>query len=280
MEGIVVAISYGVYSVLVDGVIYKTSPKGLFRLSKNKITVGDHVLIDPNNYIIQDVLIRNSLLKRPSIANVDQIFLVFSLKEPDFSYYLAAKYLTYAHYQGVKASLVLTKKDKADEEDIKKIKEVFENVGVNVHVLSNKTKEGVEEVRNLFANKVTCLVGQTGAGKSSLINSIDPTYEREIGEYSEALGRGKHKTKEVILLPYMGGFIADTPGFSSLELDIPKVELSHHFPGMEKISLTCFYNDCLHVHEKDCQVKKAVEEGRIATILYDCYLKLIQEENL
>ena len=277
MEGIVVAISYGIYSVLVDGVIYKTTPKGLFRLNRDKIVVGDRVIIDQDNFIIQEVLIRNSLLKRPPIANIDQMLLVFSLREPNFSYYLAAKYLTYAHYQGVKASIILTKKDKSDDEEINTIKETFNKVGVDVYVLSNKTKEGVEEVKGLFANKISSLVGQTGAGKSSLINSVCPDFNREVGEYSEALGRGKHKTKEVILLPYMGGFIADTPGFSSLELYIRKEEISHHFPGMSEDFTKCFFRNCMHMNEKDCAIKKKVEEGNIPSILYDCYLKLVNE---
>ena len=109
------------------------------------------------------------------------------------------------------------------------------------------------------------------------MNNLSPDYERQIGEYSKALGRGKHQTKEVVLLPYLDGFIADTPGFSSLELDIPVGEISHHFPGMIKESFTCFYNDCLHVNEPKCAVKAKFEEGNVPFIFYESYLKLLQE---
>ena len=276
MLGTIIKILHGQYSVDVDGVVYQTSPRGLFRKNHIKPMVGDKVILDDNNYLINDVLPRESMLKRPPIANINQILLVFSLSEPTFSDYLALKYLTYAHHEGIKASLVLTKTDleKLEGEDIKKN---FEKVGINTYLVSNKTGEGIEELKEIIRGKITCLIGQTGVGKSSLLNSLDPDYSRQIGEYSKALGRGKHETKEVVLLPYADGLIADTPGFSSLELDIPLVEVSHHFPGMEEVSLTCFYNDCLHEHEPKCEVKKKVEEGIIPSIFYESYLKLLVE---
>ena len=120
-------------------------------------------------------------------------------------------------------------------------------------------------------------MGQTGAGKSSLLNAINANYEREIGEYSKALGRGKHKTKEVILLPYNNGFIGDTPGFSSLELDIFKEDLTHYFPGYEELYLDCYFSDCLHQNEKECSVKKNIENGHLSKEAYETYLKLLSE---
>ena len=278
MQGTIVRIQCGQYSVDVDGVIYQTSPRGLFRMNRKKPVVGDKVILDDNNFIITDILPRESYLKRPTIANISQILLVFSLKEPSFSNYLALKYLTYAHYNGIKASLVLTKTDKMeDDKEGELIKNNFAKVGISTYLVSNKTKEGIEELKEVFKGQITCLMGQTGTGKSSLLNSLDATFERDIGEYSKALGRGKHETKEVILLPYLGGYLADTPGFSSLELDMNEIDISHHFPGMEKDFDKCFYNDCLHVHEKNCEIKKKVEEGNIPSIFYESYLKLLEE---
>lgn len=276
MLGTIIRILHGQYSVDVDGVIYQTSPRGIFRKRHVKPMVGDKVILDESNYLINDVLPRESTLKRPPIANINQILLVFSLSEPTFSYYLACKYLTYAHNEGIKASLVLTKTDLEAKEGLD-IKKNFEKVGINTYLVSNKSKEGIEELKEVIRGKITCLIGQTGVGKSSLLNSLDPEYSRDIGEYSKALGRGKHETKEVVLLPYADGLIADTPGFSSLELEMPLVEVSHHFPGMEEVSLKCFYNDCLHDHEPKCEVKKKVEEGNIPSIFYESYLKLLQE---
>ena len=123
----------------------------------------------------------------------------------------------------------------------------------------------------------TVIAGRPNVGKSSLLNSVDENYNRDIGEYSKALGRGKHQTKEVILLPYLNGFLADTPGFSSLELDMEEEDIAHYFPGMEEASLKCFYPNCLHVSEPKCAVKDKFLQSNIPSIIYDCYLKLLEE---
>ena len=276
MEGIIVSIKYGVYTVNVDGVLYNTSPRGLLKL-KGKLYVGDRVELDGSNFVITDYKDRSSLLKRPPISNVDQILLIFSLREPDFSYYLAFKYLTYANFNGVKASLVLTKADKSNEKEINEIKEVFTKIGVPIYVTSSKSKDGVNQIRDLFKDKITVFIGQSGVGKSSLLNTIDENFSREVGEYSLALGRGKHKTKEVILLPYMNGYVADTPGFSSLELEMNKLEVAQYFPSFMGDALNCFYSNCLHISEKNCKIKEKVESQEIPHIVYENYLKLLEE---
>lgn len=281
MIGIVVAIRCGVYSVEVDGVIYQTSPRGLFRKNHQKIAVGDRVILDSESFIITDVLDRTSFIKRPCAANVDQMVLVFSMVEPEFSYYLACKYLTYAYSSGIDAYIVLSKIDRLkNDKELNEIINNFNKLGIKVYPISNKNQKGIEEVKNLFTDKISCLVGQTGVGKSSLINCIEPNFSREIGEYSKALGRGKHQTKEVVLLPFNKGYIADTPGFSSLELDLGKEEVSKFFPGMREASLKCYYSNCLHVSEPKCEVKKLVEEGNIPSIIYESYLQLLKEIEL
>ncbi len=276
MEGIIVSIKYGTYLVNVNGVIYQTSPRGLLKF-KDKLYVGDRVLLSSDNYIITDVLDRSSLLKRPPISNVSQILLIFSLKEPEFSYYLAFKYLTYANFNGIKASLILTKADKSNEKEYRQIKETFEKIGIKTFVTSSKRKEGIEEIKNLFKDNISVLIGQSGVGKSSLLNAIDENFDREVGEYSLALGRGKHKTKEVLLLPYQDGYIADTPGFSSLELEMNKLQVAQYFPSFENDALECFYSNCLHISEKNCKIKEKVSSGEIPAIAYENYLKLIEE---
>lgn len=275
IEGIVVSKRYGLYTVLSEGVFYNTSIKGILKF-KNQLYVGDKVSLAEGNFVIDEVYPRYSLIKRPPVSNVDQILLVFSLKEPEFSYFLACKYLTYANYNGIKASLVLTKADKANEKEIEEIKKTFNQIGVDVYLTSSVTGSGVNDIKSLFENKITVLIGQSGVGKSSLINAIDENFNRDIGEYSFALGRGKHQTKEVILLPYQKGFIADTPGFSSLELDLNKNELAKYFPSFYKYN-ECYFSDCIHVSEKDCAIKKQVEEGIIPSKVYECYLKLLEE---
>lgn len=278
MKGLIVAITCGTYAVEADGVIYNTKPRGVFRNQGVKPVVGDSVEFDPDNSTIEVIYPRTSALKRPLIANISQMILVFSLKEPDFSYLLAFKYLTYANMNGIKAKIIVTKIDKEhDEVLMKEIKDVFNSVNIETYFISNKTKEGIEEVKALFKDEVSCIMGQTGVGKSSLINAIDPNYEREIGEYSMALGRGKHQTKEVILLPYQGGYIADTPGFSSLELNLFKEDLAAFYPGFNSLYNKCYFANCLHLSENRCVVKEKVNLGEISSLAYDCYKKLSEE---
>ena len=278
MKGLIVAITCGTYAVKADGVIYNTKPRGVFRNQGVKPVVGDNVEFDPDNMTIEVVYPRSSALKRPLIANISQMILVFSLKEPDFSYLLAFKYLTYANMNNIRAKIIITKIDKEhDQKTIDEIKEVFNSVSIETYFISNKTREGIEEVKALFKDEVSCIMGQTGVGKSSLINAIDPNYEREIGEYSMALGRGKHQTKEVILLPYQGGYIADTPGFSSLELDLYKEDLAAFYPGFNTLYNKCYFANCLHLSENRCVVKEKVNAGEISSLAYDCYKKLSEE---
>lgn len=278
MTGRIIGLSCGIYSIIKDGIIYKAPARGLFRKKNVKPVVGDIVDFDDIDFIITNVHERSSFLKRPPIANIDQMFIVESLVEPDFSYLLAFKYLTYANMNGINAKIILTKPDKFNnEEKLKEIMETFSSMNIDVCCVNNKTGEGVEKIRPLFINHVTCFIGQTGAGKSSLANAVDPNFERNVGEYSKALGRGKHQTKEVILLPYANGLIADTPGFSSLELDLFKEDLAIYFPGFHERYTKCYFSNCLHLSENKCEIKKAMEEGKISLIAYDCYKKLSEE---
>ena len=278
MRGRIVALSCGMYSVECDGVIYNAPARGLFRNRGVKPVVGDDVEISEVNYVITEVHERVSFLKRPPISNIDQMLIIESLKEPEFSYLLAFKYLTYANMNNIKAKIILTKSDKEDDKAmIEEIVKTFKMINVETYVVSNKTMEGLEEVRKLFKNHITCLIGQSGVGKSSLINAIDKDYERMVGEYSQALGRGKHQTKEVILLPYEGGYIADTPGFSSLELELYKEDLAQFYPGFGEKFTNCYYSNCLHITENRCAIKDMLNDNSYPKIAYDCYLQLSEQ---
>ena len=278
MKGRIVSLSCGIYSIESDGVIYNAPARGVFRSKYIKPTVGDLVEISEKSYVIANVYDRTSYLKRPPIANIDQMIIVESLKEPEFSYLLAFKYLTYANMNGIKAKIVVTKSDKQeDDKQIQEIISTFKMIDIDVYVVSNKKMTGLDEVRKIFKDHVTCLIGQSGVGKSSLINSIDKDFSRRVGEFSYALGRGKHQTKEVILLPYEGGYIADTPGFSSLELDLYKEDLAQFYPGFTDIYTNCYFSDCLHISENKCAVKELIESGKYPKIAYDCYLKLSEQ---
>lgn len=277
MNGKIVGIKYGVYFVDTENGIIESTARGLFRIKNIKPLVGDEVVLNEYKQIVE-IKNRKSELIRPAISNIDQMLIVTSLKEPEFSYHLCFKYLTYANLNNIPCSIIVTKIDLIDDKHlIKEIKTTFDSVDVPVYFVSNKSKQGLSDVDMLFQNKVTCLMGQTGVGKSSLLNYIDPNYKREIGEYSEVLHRGKHQTKEVMLLPFKNGYIADTPGFSSLDLKIFVEDLSKYFPKINKISKECYFNDCVHLNESNCAVKKALETKDLLPIVYDCYVKLCNE---
>ena len=277
-EGLVISLRYGVYVVKVDDQYISCSQRGTLKKEKRSPVVGDRVIVNLEENVIEDVKERKNILKRPSIANLDQMFVVFSLKEPEFSFHLAFKYLTYANKYHVKTILILTKSDKdVSVNETKEIVDIFNKLNIDTYVVSNKTKEGLDKVTPLFKDKISCLVGQSGVGKSSLLNAIDSSYKRGEGEYSVSLGRGKHETKETILLPYQNGYIADTPGFSSLDLELYKEDLAKYFPGFTNLYEECYFNDCLHISEKHCRVKEEIEKGNIPQIAYQEYLKLSME---
>lgn len=279
MEAIILSSKYGTYNVLTkDNNSLDVKPRGLFRHKKIKLVVGDKVDIDEKERVILDVFERKNYLIRPNIANVDELAIVMSKSEPAFSSLLIDKFISYANYYKIHANVIISKMDKnVDLIDLESKKNSLEKIGVNVICYSNVTKEGLEDIKKLFSGKVIALMGQTGVGKSSLLNEIIPESKREIGEYSSALGRGKHQTKEVILIHHNDGFIADTPGFSSLELPFFKEDLAKCFPGFERLYEKCKFNNCLHNHEIDCEVKNAISRGVISKDSYENYLKISNE---
>ncbi len=279
MKGLVIETDSSLYTIEADGVFYRLSPRGVFRKQNIHVIAGDYVDFDDSNLTINFVYERKSSLKRPHVANIDQIVVVMSLKEPDFSPYLLLKYLTYANYNEVKAKVILTKNDLADEETYKAADSLLEKLKIEHYAVSNKSGEGLKELPALFKDHLTVLMGQTGVGKSSLLNSLNPDFNREIGEYSYALNRGKHKTTSTTLLPFLGGYIADTPGFSSLELRMNEDELAKYFPSFSPAYLSCYYSDCKHISEPGCEVKKQVSEGIIPREVYDIYMKMREDIN-
>jgi ribosome biogenesis GTPase len=279
MVGKILSTVGGVYEVyLEDKSVLRLTPRGILKHKKIKLLVGDNVIINPTDKTIDDIVERKNELVRPRIANIDLGVIVMSLENPSFSSYLVDKFLTLLNLSNIKPLLVLTKRDLlTDEEKIKHIYKQYELLGVEVMTYSSKTLEGLDAIKDRIKGLTIAFMGQTGVGKSSLINLIDAEYDREIGEYSVALGRGKHQTKEVILLPYNGGFIGDTPGFSSLELDIFKEELAQYFPFAHEHYEECRYGNCLHQNEPGCKVTELMNEGKFDRENYENYLHMLGE---
>lgn len=243
---------------------------------KNSPKVGDNVVIE--NDMIDHYLERKNELIRPDIANIDQILLVFAAKEPDFSFYLLDLFLVNILKQNIIPLIVISKIDKLNElelETLKKEMNYYTNLGYKILYVNSITKEGISKLEKELENKVTVLSGQTGAGKSTLINAIFPEFTLKTNEISYALGRGKHTTREINLYKYKNGYIGDTPGFSKLDLlKVEKTELKHFF--IEFDSCFCKFKDCMHQpNSKGCGVIEEVNNGKIKKSRYDNYLKML-----
>lgn len=279
MRGKILSSKGNVYVVLgEDGIFYNVFPRGLLKFRNKNVMVGDECNIDDENFSIEDILPRKNSLIRPKVSNVDQIFVMMSVKRPELSKELIFKFLTYVNMNNVEPKLILTKYDLLEDKTIyNDFIDELNKLGVEVFLISKYDESSISLLKEKLKNKTSMFMGQTGVGKSSFINMLDASFERKEGEYSEVLHRGKHQTKEVILLPYEGGYIIDTPGFSSLDLDISKHDLAHFFPGFNKLYTSCFYTDCLHKNEKNCKIKEEMANNLFSDETYNIYLKLLEE---
>lgn len=282
---IVKAIS-GFYYVESGGRVYQCKGRGVFRNQNRSPLVGDAVSfqVDENDegYII-DIEKRTNVLHRPPIANIDQALIITSAKQPSFSSLLLDRFLVFIESKQINPLIYITKQDLlSDEElhDILKWKKIYEQIGYEVVLLSTvKLIDSVKEViESNFKGHVSAVMGQSGVGKSSLLNAIDPTLTIKTDVISKSLGRGKHTTRHVELISIAGGFVADTPGFSVVQFDdIEAEDLSDCFPEMRKKQQGCKFRGCLHVNEPHCAIKQAVEEGRVASERYKHYLQFMEE---
>ena len=246
--------------------------------------VGDFVTYVPdgeNDATITVVHERKNELIRPPISNVDQALLVFSVVEPDFSPHLLDRFLAVIESFNIQPVICLTKKDLATEEEldaVMKMAQYYEKIGYTVINTYIDDKELPELLKPILRDKTTVLAGQSGVGKSTLLNTILPSLGLKTGEISEALGRGKHTTRHVELLEVAEGLVADTPGFSSLEFDhIEKEQLSRNFIEFDEASVDCKFRGCLHLNEPKCAVKEQVATGEILQHRYKNYLHFLQE---
>ena len=278
MEGKILSTVGGIYKVYSNGNTYNLFSRGSIKHKNFSLCAGDNISFNEKEEVIEEAHERKNYLIRPRSANVDLMVITMSVVEPELSRELVYKFLTYANLNGIAAAVLFTKMDRlVDTSKVDSLKSDLEKLGYRVFLLSPEKTEIIEELQGFLAGKTTIIMGQTGVGKSSAINLIDPHFNRKIGEYSEALGRGKHQTKEVILLPFRNGFIGDTPGFSSLELDLYKEDLAQYFPGYEKYYLECYFSNCLHQNEKECKIKEEISKGNLSKEGYEVYIKLLNQ---
>lgn len=283
-EGKIVKALSGFYYVLSGNEIYQCRGRGVFR--KNKITplVGDEVEFqvenDTDGYILK-VKERKNELVRPPIANVDQAILVFSVAEPEFSTALLDRFLVLIEYHHIRPIICLTKLDLADDEEKRKVEQYaneYRQTGYHVLLTSSETEEGIDKLLPYLEGEISVFAGQSGVGKSSLLNVLRPDLTLKTNEISSHLGRGKHTTRHVELIHIGNGLVADTPGFSSLEFtEIEAEDLNDCFPDIQKISEDCKFRGCLHLSEPKCAVKVCVEKGDIPSYRYEHYKEFLEE---
>ncbi|MBS4198910.1 ribosome small subunit-dependent GTPase A [Bacillus sp. FJAT-49732] len=283
-EGKIIKALSGFYYVLSDGKMVQCRGRGVFR--KNKITplVGDNVIFQAENDregYIMEVKPRKNELVRPPIANIDQAILIFSSTEPEFSPLLLDRFLVNVESNEIQPIICITKADLLAENERTEVNsylEYYRSIGYEVVLLSAKTEEGINELYPLLKSKTSVFAGQSGVGKSSLINALNPELQLKTDEISSHLGRGKHTTRHVELMEVREGLVADTPGFSSLDFtNIEAEDLAYAFPEISEKSEECKFRGCLHVNEPKCAVKTAVEKNEISRERYDHYLLFLQE---
>lgn len=275
MEGQIVKILSNLYFVEANGQIYECHSRGKFRNQNITPVVGDFVRFDDVQCYILEVLPRKNQLVRPLVANIDQAFLITSVKSPDFSSYLLDKLLVVMHVHHIEPILCFTKYDLLTKEEKKKMNTIlryYKKIGY-----STLRNHQLFRIKRKFKGKTSVFTGQTGAGKSSLLNRLDSHLHLETGEISKALGRGKHTTRHVELIRLFSGKVLDTPGFSSLDISsFSPSEIRDAF--VEFQNFPCPYPDCNHLNEKECAVKKAVSEGKILASRYENYKRFQTEK--
>ncbi len=272
MTGRVIKLISNKWTVLVEGHFYECSSIGKFKYLKISPLVGDIVEIDKENNVIKNIMPRKNELVRPPIANVDQAIILVSCREPNFSSNLLDKMLVVIEYNNIKPIICFTKYDLLDDtSEMDEIINYYRTIGYTVYI----NKE-ISDIKNLLKDKISVLTGQTGVGKSSLLNSLKEDLNLATGEISKALGRGRHTTRHVELLDIDGGLVADTPGFSSLDfIGMDKKDIKDNFIEFYENEDNCKYQDCLHIKEDGCYIKKLVSEGKIRNTRYENYKKFI-----
>lgn len=291
-EGLIVKALSGYYYVLPDQSSHKSiqcRARGIFREKGITPLVGDrvvYIMTDGGEGTVDEVLPRTTELVRPPVANADTALLTFSVTNPEISLLLLDKFLVHTEKAELHTSICLSKVDlmhHADSDElpnmIGRVRMQYEAIGYPVLACSAKTGEGKEEVLKHLANKITVFSGQSGVGKSSLINALVPELHLETKDVSVKLGRGKHTTRHVELIPLgNGGWVFDTPGFSQMDFHgIEAEDLSLYFAEFRGLTEKCKFRGCLHRNEPECVVIQAVHQGQIAQSRYDHYLIFLEE---
>ena len=259
----------------------KCAARGIFRLDGISPCAGDNVRVeitDNSEPVIAEIFERKNYLVRPPLANLDGIIFVNSCTQPSPNRFVLDKLVAIADSKGIEPMIVFTK---TDLKDAGELPEIYSSIGIPVCIVNNISGVGGEAVMNFISGRVTALIGNSGVGKSSLMNLLFPSLSLETAHISKKLGRGRHTTRQVEMNKLAGGYIADTPGFSTVDTGrycrIPKGELDNAFREFADYSNQCSFSDCAHIKEKGCAVKAAAETGKIFPSRYESYLRMYEE---
>ena len=282
INGIIIKGIGGFYYVeAADGIVYECKARGIFRKEKITPLAGDRVEItveSNNKNSIDKILERRNFFKRPPIANVDTLVIVSSVCDPRPNLLIIDRLTAVASYKNVEPIIVFTKDDLQSANEFVKI---YTNAGFKTFAVSNETGEGIEKVKSIIDGGITVFTGNSGVGKSSLINRMYPDFCLETGEISRKLGRGRHTTRHVELFKVGSGYIADTPGFSSLDFEtndlIKKDELAFCFPDFAYYIGSCRFSTCAHVNDKGCSLVEAVKSGDVERTRHESYVTMYNE---
>jgi ribosome biogenesis GTPase len=282
-EGIITKAIAGFYYVQDEDIVRQCRARGVFKKQGLSPLVGDRVIYTPiggKEGVIEELLPRKNELVRPPIANIDQCVLTFSAKEPDFNPKLLDRMLVQVERVSLPAVIVLTKIDLLqNQEQIRAWLHPYRDMGYQTAAVSAKSGEGIDEMRELLSGKLSALAGNSGVGKSTLLNTLAPGLNLSIGEISQKLGRGRHTTRHSeIFRIFEDTFVIDTPGFAMLEFnDLEPQLLQQCFRDIWEIARDCKYRGCLHEKEDGCAVCTASETGRMSKDRYQHYLELLAE---
>lgn len=257
--------------------------RGRIKRNKGAVVTGDYVeyqMLEDGTGVIERCLPRRTLLKRPAVANIDQVLITFAARQPDLNQLLLNRFLVLAEWSGIPEIVICINKCDLLEEKADFLQD-YVQAGYKLLMVSAQEGQGIQELKNLLTGRVTVFAGPSGVGKSSLLNAVDSNLELATGKISDKIKRGKHTTRAACLLPLPeGGMVVDTPGFSAAELEnIDKAQLAHYFPEFRPYIEKCYYNTCTHSHEPDCAVKEAVAAGAICQARYEAYLNILQTIN-
>lgn len=278
-QGVVIRAYNGYYYVQAESSLYECKTRGKMKKQREKVYVGDYVSFEDlgqEKGIIEGVLPRRSLLERPTIANISQVFLMFAIKDPDVNLKLLNRFLVLAEHSDIPIVICLNKVELAEEE-AEALAEMYRAIGYTVLLLSAHEERNIELLKEHLTDNITVFAGPSGVGKSSLLNMVEPSFQLATGAVSEKIGRGKHTTRFAQLLPLAGGgYVVDTPGFSYTEFEMKETELASCFPEFRPHE-ACRFSPCLHSHEPSCGVKEALARGEISEQRYQSYLEILGE---